>query len=82
MLDRTLREVNSDYDAKRTNNFILSPPVVRSAPVGLFYQWLKQADKLGGQHKVPRLCNDRRYMDQLLAIQESMYAEVIASRQQ
>lgn len=76
VLDQTLREVNSDYDAKRTNNFILSKPLVRYAPKGLFYEWLKQANKLGGQHKVPRLCNDRRYMDELFAVQEAMQVEV------
>jgi GH3 auxin-responsive promoter len=67
-LDRVLRQINSDYDAKRTNNYILSPAEMVEAPSGLFYQWLKKENKLGGQNKVPRLCNDRRYMDDMLEL--------------
>jgi hypothetical protein len=76
ILDETLRKINSDYDAKRTNNFILTEPCIHNAPKGLFYEWLKRADKLGGQHKVPRLCNDRRYMDELLALQQTLQVEI------
>lgn len=65
LLDKKLREVNSDYDAKRAFDFILREPLVRVLPKGTFYNWLREKDKLGGQHKVPRLCNDRRYIDEV-----------------
>lgn len=70
VLDKVLKELNSDYEAKRYNNFILKPPQIRIAPPGTFYKWLKSKDKLGGQHKVPRLCNDRRYLDELIEFME------------
>jgi hypothetical protein len=69
-LDRTLRNVNSDYDAKR--QLALAPPKVHFAPPGLFEEWLRRRNKLGGQNKVPRLCNDRRYLDVLLALLDQM----------
>ncbi len=72
LLDYKLKELNSDYDAKRSFDFILKKPVVRILPKGSFYNWLKQQDKLGGQHKVPRLCNDRRYVDSLRQVIEPM----------
>jgi len=65
-LDRELQKVNSDYEAKRYKNMALSPLKLNLAQPGLFYQWLKAKGKLGGQHKVPRLSNDRRYMDEML----------------
>lgn len=68
-LDACLREINSDYDAKRGFDFILKRPVVRALKKGTFYNWLKEKGKLGGQHKVPRLCNDRRYIDEVLNLQ-------------
>ncbi len=68
VLDETLRKVNSDYDAKRVADLALIAPVVHYAPTGTFYQWMKKRDKLGGQHKVPRLANTREYMDDLLVM--------------
>ncbi|HLN96574.1 MAG TPA: GH3 auxin-responsive promoter family protein [Flavobacterium sp.] len=65
VLDTTLKSLNSDYEAKRLNNMTLNPPVVNVAPENLFYHWLKRQDKLGGQHKIPRLSNQRNYMDEL-----------------
>ncbi len=65
VLDTTLKSLNSDYEAKRLNNMTLNPPVVNVAPENLFYHWLKRQDKLGGQHKIPRLSNQRHYMDEL-----------------
>lgn len=64
-LDQTLREINSDYDAKRTKNMALMPPVINVLKKGTFYAWMKKRGKLGGQHKVPRLSNDRIYADEL-----------------
>lgn len=68
ILDRTLREVNSDYDAKRNNNLALNEPIVHVAPAGTFYKWMKSRGKLGGQNKVPRLANERTYLEQLLPL--------------
>jgi len=65
VLDDTLKELNSDYEAKRTNNMTLNPPVLNVAREKLFYDWLKKNDKLGGQNKIPRLSNDRAYLDEL-----------------
>ncbi|MEJ5993028.1 GH3 auxin-responsive promoter family protein [Pedobacter sp. Du54] len=68
VMDQTLREINSDYDAKRFKDMALRRPKVHNAPVDTFYKWLKHRGKLGGQHKVPRLANDRQYVDEILAL--------------
>ncbi|WP_396163349.1 GH3 auxin-responsive promoter family protein [Flavobacterium sp.] len=68
-LDENLQSVNSDYEAKRYNNMTLNPLVLNIARENLFYDWLKQEDKLGGQHKVPRLSNERTYLESLLSLQ-------------
>ena len=66
--DNALKSLNSDYEAKRYHNMVLREPVIRIIPKGIFYRWLKLKDKLGGQHKVPRLSNDRRYVDEILSL--------------
>lgn len=66
ILDEELRNVNSDYDAKRFKDIALKPPIVHMVSSGTFYQWMKKRGKLGGQNKVPRLANNREYMDDLL----------------
>ncbi|MCF2446128.1 GH3 auxin-responsive promoter family protein [Dyadobacter sp. CY345] len=66
ILDKTLREVNSDYDAKRYKDMALLSPLVHFAPVNTFYNWMSKRRKLGGQNKVPRLSNDRVYLEDLL----------------
>lgn len=70
ILDRNLRIVNSDYDAKRTKDIAFIAPKINIAPTGTFDKWLKSKGKLGGQHKVPRLCNDRTIIEEVLAIIE------------
>ena len=65
-LDNALKSLNSDYEAKRYNNMTLKMPKVHMARPNLFYDWLKSKGKLGGQHKIPRLSNDRVYIDELL----------------
>jgi len=70
ILDETLRRINSDYDAKRFKDLALRRPIVRSAPEGTFFNWMKEKGKLGGQHKVPRLANDREYVDAILKVME------------
>ncbi len=67
-LDNALKALNSDYEAKRYNNMILKPPIIHEAKKGTFYNWLKHKGKLGGQHKVPRLSNNRKIMDDILAL--------------
>lgn len=66
ILDNALKALNSDYEAKRYRNMILRPPIIHSVQPGTFYNWLKLKGKLGGQHKVPRLSNDRKYVEELL----------------
>lgn len=65
-LDLALQEINSDYEAKRYNNMTLNMPIIHQARQKLFYDWLKKNDKLGGQHKIPRLSNSRQYVEELL----------------
>lgn len=68
LLDATLREINSDYDAKRYRDLALRAPIVHMAPSGTFYEWMKGRGKLGGQNKVPRLSNTREYLDNILEL--------------
>ena len=68
VLDRKLQELNSDYEAKRFKNITLQPLELIPARPGLFNDWLKAHGKLGGQHKVPRLSNERTLLEQLLAM--------------
>ena len=68
ILDRRLQEVNSDYEAKRFHDITLQHLEVVEARQGLFDDWLKSKGKLGGQHKVPRLSNDRKAIDELLSL--------------
>lgn len=69
ILDETIQSLNSDYEAKRYNNMTLNPLKINIARENLFYDWLKEQDKLGGQHKVPRLSNSREYLENLLQLQ-------------
>jgi hypothetical protein len=66
VLDNALKAINTDYEAKRYRNITLRMPLVRSLKEGTFYAWMKERGKLGGQHKVPRLANDRIYLDAIL----------------
>ncbi|MBU2940020.1 GH3 auxin-responsive promoter family protein [Lacinutrix sp. C3R15] len=70
LFDNALKTVNSDYEAKRFNNLTLNKPTVHIAREKLFYDWLKQNNKLGGQHKIPRLSNSRDYMEELIKLNE------------
>jgi hypothetical protein len=66
ILDNTLREINSDYDAKRYKDLALQRPIVHTASEGTFYNWLKKKGRIGAQIKVPRLSNTRDYIDEIL----------------
>ena len=72
LLDQSLQELNSDYEAKRQNNMTLNELKINIARTNLFYDWLKEQDKLGGQHKIPRLSNQRDYVEQLLHLQSKI----------
>lgn len=69
-LDENLQALNSDYEAKRYNNMTLNPLKITVARENLFYDWLAANNKLGGQHKIPRLSNQRDYLDQLNSLQQ------------
>lgn len=69
-LDRTLQSLNSDYEAKRYNNMTLNLLKINVARENLFYDWLKTKNKLGGQNKIPRLSNQRDYLEQLLEMNQ------------
>ncbi|KAF0241891.1 MAG: GH3 auxin-responsive promoter [Chitinophagaceae bacterium] len=64
-LDCALKSLNSDYEAKRYKDIALSLPFVHALDKGIFNTWLKQKGKLGGQHKVPRLSNERKYIEEI-----------------
>jgi len=66
VFDNALKALNSDYEAKRYHHLVLKPPLIRSMKKGTFYNWMKRNNKLGGQHKVPRLHNSREFVDEIL----------------
>ena len=66
LLDESLKRLNSDYEAKRSYNLSLALPVVRVVEQGTFYSWMAYREKVGGQNKVPKLSNDRKYVDSIL----------------
>ena len=70
ILDRSLQAINSDYEAKRYKNVTLQPLEIITAREGLFDDWLRSKGKLGGQHKIPRLCNSRQYIDELIEMND------------
>lgn len=71
LLDESLKKQNSDYEAKRYNNFVLHFPEVKKMPPNSFYNWLKNKNKLGGQFKVPRLSNNRLILEEILQLNET-----------
>ena len=66
VLDETLRSINTDYDAKRTKDIAVTEPLVHAVDSGTFHRWMKKRGKLGGQNKVPRLANNREYVEDIL----------------
>src|SRR3984885_5008138 len=67
-LDKALQNVNSDYEAKRYKSIALRMPILHVLEKGVFRSWMKRKGKLGGQHKVPRLSNDRKYIEEIQAL--------------
>ena len=72
LFDGALKTINSDYEAKRHKNLSLEKPHVVVAKKGLFYKWMKRRGKMGGQHKIPRLSNDRQFLDPLIELNKMM----------
>jgi len=68
VFDNALKSVNSDYEAKRYHDLVLKMPIITCVPTDTFYNWMKKRDKLGGQNKVPRLSNERSYVEEILAL--------------
>ena len=68
VLDNSLQELNSDYEAKRYKNITLNPLKLNIAREDLFFDWMKSRGKLGGQNQVPRLANNRKFLDELLRL--------------
>ncbi len=68
IFDGALKTINSDYEAKRHKSLSLERPHFVVAKPGLFYEWMKRRGKVGGQNKIPRLANDREYLDPLLEL--------------
>ncbi|MEA5127318.1 MAG: GH3 auxin-responsive promoter family protein [Proteiniphilum sp.] len=66
ILDENLKRLNSDYEAKRSYNLSLGMPVVKAMEKGTFYNWMKYRGRIGGQNKVPKLSNNRKYVDSIL----------------
>ena len=72
LMDHALMSLNSDYEAKRYRDITLDKPVIHPVERGTFYQWLLEKDKLGGQNKIPRLFNERKYLEELLQIDKKL----------
>jgi len=72
VLDGTLQRINSDYGAKRFKDIALVMPKVHSVQPQTFYKWMSKRNKLGGQNKVPRLSNNRDYLDDILSVMENL----------
>ena len=72
LMDNALMSLNSDYEAKRYLNITLDKPIINSVEQGTFYHWLQEKGKLGGQNKVPRLSNNRKYVEELLQIDKKL----------
>ena len=77
-LDKNLKNINSDYAIKRTNNLILRKPEVICLEKNMFYKWLKKNQRLGGQYKIPRLCNDRVIAEEILSMTQKFSTNLLA----
>jgi hypothetical protein len=74
LLDHAMMSINSDYEAKRYLNITLDRLLVHQVEQGTFYHWLNEKGKLGGQNKVPRLSNERKYIEELHEINSKIKA--------
>jgi hypothetical protein len=76
LLDDNLQKINSDYEAKRYKSLALDRLILRIVPKGTFYNWLKSKGRIGGQNKVPRLANDRKYVEEILTFAQERELKV------
>lgn len=74
LLDNALKSLNSDYEAKRHKDIALRPPILHILRPGTFTEWLRIKGKLGGQHKIPRLSNERTFLEEVLQLNNSTFA--------
>jgi hypothetical protein len=72
-LDTALKSINSDYEAKRHKDIALRMPFIHSLKKGSFTEWLRKKGKLGGQHKVPRLSNERKLIEEILTMNNDTF---------
>jgi hypothetical protein len=77
-LDNNLKQLNSDYAAKRSNNLIIGAPEIVCIENNEFYKWLAKHNRLGGQYKIPRLCNNREIVDEILAFKQKFSTKPLA----
>lgn len=75
VLDRELGNLNDDYASKRKQDIAIERPLVREIPRGTFYEWLKRKGKLGGQHKITPLSNNRDFVEEILHLKEEVLVE-------
>jgi hypothetical protein len=68
VLDKQLCNINSYYFDERYDTKVLGEPLVHCVKQGTFYTWMKSKNKLGGQHKVPKVSNERKNIDEILAL--------------
>lgn len=68
LLDENIKLLNSDYEAKRSYNMVLENLKIQALPKGTFYEWMRRRGKLGGQNKVPRLSNNREYLEEIFEL--------------
>ena len=68
IIDEELKLENSDYDAKRYNDFTLKKPEIIISKRGVFLKWLELNNKMGGQNKIPRLSNERKFIESLIEL--------------
>jgi hypothetical protein len=73
-LDTALKSINSDYEAKRHKSIALRLPIIHQLKKGVFTEWLRSKGKLGGQHKIPRLSNDRKFLEEILLMNTTTFA--------
>ena len=70
-LDTALKNINSDYEAKRHKSIALRLPILHAVKKGIFNEWLRSKGKLGGQHKVPRLSNERTLLEEIIFLNKN-----------
>ena len=76
-IDVQIKKINSDYETKRNNNLILKFPELEVIENNEFYIWMKENNRLGGQHKIPRLMENRKIAERILSIKRSFQQKAL-----